>query len=102
MTTLEIRNIVAALFSLGFAATCLSYVLTNQRRKAKKPLYFAAAMLFIISASAYILATLIQHGNYPFPDWMIYWVRSGWLTVVNLVLIGGALSANVLADWRKG
>ena len=101
MTSIEIRNLVAAFFSLAFSVICLSYVLTNQRRKAKKPVYFAASMLFLISAAIYTLAFFVTYDDYNIPPWIFYAIRSGWATVVNLVFVGATVAANVLADWLK-
>lgn len=101
MNALVIRNLVAAIASFAVAGLCLAYVLTDQRRKAKKPAYLVKAMLLIIAGSIYILAAMVQHGDYQIPPFVVYAIRSGWATISILILLLCVIAASVMADWRK-
>lgn len=101
MNALVIRNLVAAFAAFACSGLCLAYVLTDQRRKAKKSVYLVTAMLLIIAGSIYILAALVQYGTYQIPAIVVYFIRSGWATVSILILLTGVVAANVLADWRR-
>ena len=92
---------MAAGFCLLAAVFCIAYVLTDQRRKSKKPVYAASGMLFIIATAVYIIAAIVSSGKQPLPLWLIYASRSGWLSIVIIILLVGAFVANVFADWRK-
>lgn len=91
MSAIEIRNIVAAVAALLAAAVCLAYVLTPQRRKAKKPIYAWAATVFVYLGGVYVTAILTD----------AYLIRSGWLGILGLILLVFAFIANVIADWRR-
>lgn len=99
VTPIEIRNGMLAIVSLLAAAVCLSYTFTNQRRKAKKPIYAATAMLFIILTVVFSIAVAMSY--VPVPNWLYYSIRAGWLTVIIVILLIVAFVANVLADWRR-
>lgn len=91
MTAIEIRNVVAAIAALVAAAVCLAYVLTPQRRRAKKPVYAWAATVFIYLGGVYVAAIITD----------AYLIKSGWLGILGLILLVFAFIANVIADWRR-
>lgn len=101
MNALVIRNLVAAIAAFACSGLCLAYVLTDQRRKAKKSVYLVTAMLLIIAGSIYLVAAIYQDGSYPIPSAIVYAIRSGWATVSILILLTGVIAANILADWRR-
>ena len=88
---IELRFIVASLVALGGAIACFAYVVTRQRRRAKKPTYLAAGFGFVYMGVVYFLGAVgIQS----------YLLRSGWLTILGLIYLAGVYIANVIADWR--
>ena len=91
MTAIDYRNLVAALAALVASGVCLAYVLTNQRRKAKKPVYAWAASVFLYLGGVYVAAMITD----------AYLIRSGWMGVLGLILLVFAFIANVFADWRR-
>lgn len=86
----DVRFIIVILFCLIGAGLSFAYVATNQRRKAKKPVYFAKAIILLMAALIYLTALI---------GFDLYFVRSGWATQTVLVMFILALIANILSDW---
>lgn len=87
--------LLLTVLAIGAAAVVvavnLGYVITRQRRVAKKPLRLlaAGAALFFIGVYLWILF-----------DPTVYLVRSGILTRVGVVFLLILLMADAIADWR--
>lgn len=88
---LEARNAMAVIVALiGFAA-CMAYVLTPQRRKAKKPVYLLVGLGFLYLATVYLMTFFFS----------LYVIRSGWATVIGMIILMFAVIAIIITDWRK-
>lgn len=86
----DIRFAVVILFCLTGAGLSMAYVVTNQRRKAKKPVYFAKATVLVLAALIYLSALI---------GFDIDFVRSGWATQVVLIMLISLIAASILSDW---
>lgn len=85
-----VTTIVVACASL---ACNLAYVLTDQRRASKKPLRAVNALVIFYFIGLYAFALM---------DPMNYWVRSGLLSRIGLIVLFSVLAGEVIADWRRG
>jgi hypothetical protein len=92
MIPIEIRFVVVILACLTGAGLSIAYVFTDQRRKAKKPVYAAKAVILLFAALIYTFGLV---------DPKIYLIRSGWATQLILFMFVCALTANIVTDWRK-
>ena len=93
MTALELieaRNAMAVIVALIGFSTCIAYVVTPQRRKAKKPVYLLVGLGFLYLAIVY-LSTFFTS---------LYAVRSGWASVIGMTLLMFAVIAIIITDWR--
>ena len=93
MTAIEWRYVVLIAASLITSLLCFSYAVTRQRRRAKKPVYFAVGILFLYAACVYLYGLTIGAGS--------YLLRTGWLTSINFILLTFAFVALIITDWRK-
>ena len=93
MTAIEWRYVVLIATSLITALLCFSYAATRQRRRAKKPVYLVAGLLFLYAALVYLYGLTIGAGSYI--------MRSGWLTSVNFFLLAFAYIMLIITDWRR-
>lgn len=87
--TLSVIAIVGALACSGIS---IAYVLTRQRRKAKKPTRLITAMGCLYFATLYIVGLVNPN---------IYLIRAGILTRLGVILLFALLISEVIADWRK-
>lgn len=91
-TAVNIRFGVVIFACLVGAGLSIAYVLTDQRRAAKKPIYAWKAAILTLAAIIYLIALFQEN---------IYLVKSGWATQIVLFMLVCALIANVISDWRK-
>lgn len=89
---ISIRFVVVSLVALSGASVCIAYVVTRQRRKAKRPIYAISALLMILGAITYI---------YGFYNDTSVFIRAGWATAILSVLLIVVIIANTLADWKR-
>lgn len=92
VAAVNIRFGVVIFACLVGAGLSIAYVLTDQRRAAKKPVYASKAVILTLAAIIYLIA-LFQED--------VYLVRSGWATQIVLFMLICALIANIMSDWRK-
>lgn len=92
MTAIDIRNLATALIALVAAGACFAYAATNQRRRAKKPVYFVAGIGFVYWFFVYIVGVI---------DGSIYLIKSGWLGAIGYYLLAFAFLALLITDWRR-
>lgn len=78
--------------TMAGAVGCFAYVLTSQRRKAKKPIYAIKGIILLFAAFIYGYALFG-------PD--TYFIRSGWATNIVWIMFISAFFANLMTDWRK-
>lgn len=84
----------ATVFSLVYAAISLAYVVTPQRRVAKKPIRFVGFLSALWMAGTYGAASLGLGSQ-------IYLLRSGMVAAVGVIAVMSLLVAEVIADWRR-
>lgn len=89
---IEVRLIVTVLITFSASIACISYAITNQRRKAKKPVYLSAAIGFLFLSGSYLVG-IIDRTN--------YLVRSGWLPFIGVIILSFAYFAQLKTDWRR-
>lgn|GEM_PF-7040564 len=80
------------LFALAGAVGCLAYVLTDQRRKAKKPVYAIASIELLYVAIIYGLGAFGVD---------VYLLKTGWLGAIGYYLLISTFGALIITDWRK-
>lgn len=91
MDALDIRNLVTAIIALVCAIGCFAYAATDQRRKAKKPVYLVTGFGFLYWSIIYTIGAV---------GTPIYLLRSGWLGAIGYYLLASAFIALLITDWR--
>lgn len=92
MTLQKAVFMVAILMTALTALGALAYVITKQRRKAKRSLrwFEFAAMLYVVVIYSLGLAGM-----------QMPLLRSGILTVFAMVIVSGLLLAEIVLDWKR-
>lgn len=93
MDAITIRNMATVIIALIAAGACFSYTVTDQRRKAKKPVYAVAGLCFLYFAGIYAWGVWS-----PEP---VYLLRSGWLGAIGQYMLAALFVALLITDWRK-
>jgi hypothetical protein len=84
-------NIAVIIVTALGALMAYSYVLTDQRRASKKPLYLWKGILLTYFVIVYLVAIWTD----------FYFIRSGLATRFGVMILTSLLVANVILDWRK-
>lgn len=96
MSPAQIRNLLTMILALLGAIACFAFVFTNQRRKAKKPVYLVTGFGFLYMALAYSL------GVFPNPPiFLRSLLFTGWLSAIGNYLLFMAFFAIIITDWRR-
>lgn len=97
MTPAEIRNLLTMLIMAAGAIACFSYALTNQRRKAKKPVYAWAGLVFIVGSIFYAVGAFDLFPSSVFRKLL----QTGWLSAITFYLLVSIYIAAIIQDWKK-
>jgi hypothetical protein len=92
MIPTDIRNLITALLALSAAIACFGYALTDQRRRAKKPVYAVAGIGFLYWCVIYASGSAGA-------NW--YLLKTGWLGAIGYYLLIMAFLALIVTDWRR-
>lgn len=88
---MELSLGVAIVMAIVCAGANIAYAITNQRRRAKKPVRLVAGLGAIYLAVIYAWA---------YTDSASYILRSGFLTRLGVITLLTLYLAEVIADWR--
>jgi cytochrome c biogenesis protein CcdA len=88
----HLAQLLAGLILFVPAGAAIAYAVTDQRRKAKRPVYFIGGLIIIYLALIYFASYLGSTA---------YVLRSGLLTRAGVVALCFVLVAIVITDWRK-
>lgn len=92
MDAIDARNLATMMFALIGAGACFAYVLTDQRRKAQKPIYAIAGFGFLYAIIIYAAGVFSINP--------VYLLRSGWLGAIAFYILTVAYIAVIIVNWR--
>ena len=93
----DIRNVITTIIALAGAIACFSYALTDQRRRAKKPVYTLAGIGFMFGVVFYSVGIFDIAADTIFRKWLV----QGWLSAILFYLLTSAYIAVIITDWRR-